>query len=115
MNRPGSFACISVQLSEIASSNGTWSSSSQLVGEQVLVVEPAYGVPRMTEWLRQHGFEVNHKRVGRIMRELGLEGESGQRRVRTTIVDRQATAASDHVRREFNPPGPPADGHELLP
>ncbi len=65
-----------------------------------------YGVPRMTEWLRQQGFEVNPKRVGRIMRELGLEGESGRRRVRTTIVDKGAIAASDHVRRDFNPPAP---------
>jgi transposase InsO family protein len=65
-----------------------------------------YGVPRMTAWLVKQGFEVNHKRVGRIMRELGLEGESGRRRVRTTIVDKGATAASDHVRRDFDPPAP---------
>lgn len=65
-----------------------------------------YGVPRMTRWLQLQGFEVNHKRVARIMGELGLEGESGRRRVRTTIVDKGATAASDHVRRDFNPPAP---------
>jgi transposase InsO family protein len=65
-----------------------------------------YGVPRMTHWLRQQGFEVNHKRVARIMGELGLEGESGRRRVKTTIVDKRATAASDHVKRDFNPPAP---------
>ena len=65
-----------------------------------------YGVPRMTHWLRQQGFTVNPKRVGRIMREQGLEGESGRRRVKTTIVDKGATAASDHVRRNFNPPAP---------
>ena len=65
-----------------------------------------YGVPRMTHWLQLQGFEVNHKRVARIMGELGLEGESGRRRVRTTIVDKGATAASDHVRRDFNPPAP---------
>ena len=47
-----------------------------------------YGVPRMTHWLQLQGFEVNHKRVARIMGELGLEGESGRRRVRTTIVDK---------------------------
>ena len=29
--------------------------------------------------------------------ELGIEGESGRRRVRTTIVDKGATAAEDHV------------------
>ena len=65
-----------------------------------------YGVPRMHRWLRKQGFEVNHKRVRRIMRELGFEGESGRRRVRTTIVDKGATAAEDHVQRDFNPPAP---------
>ena len=65
-----------------------------------------YGVPRMTAWLVKQGFEVNHKRVARIMRELGIEGESGRRRVRTTIVDKTAPAATDRVRRDFNPPAP---------
>lgn len=65
-----------------------------------------YGVPRMTHWLHQQGFEVNHKRVARIVGELGFEGESGRRRVRTTIVDKGAVAAGDHVRRDFNPPAP---------
>ena len=80
-----------------------------LVREIELIFECSgrtYGVPRMTHWLRQQGFEFNPKRVGRIMRELGIEGESGRRRVKTTIVDKRATAASDHVRRDFNPPGP---------
>ena len=36
----------------------------------------------------------------------GWEGETGRRKVRTTIVDRGATAAEDHVRRDFNPPAP---------
>lgn len=49
-----------------------------------------YGVPRMTAWLRKQGYEVNHKRVARIMRELGFEGETGRRKVRTTIVDKGA-------------------------
>ncbi|MCC6436158.1 MAG: IS3 family transposase [Acidimicrobiales bacterium] len=65
-----------------------------------------YGVPRMTRCLQRQGFEVNHKRVARLMRQLGLEGESGRRKVRTTIVDKAATAASDLVGRQFNPPAP---------
>jgi transposase InsO family protein len=65
-----------------------------------------YGVPRMTRWLVKQGFEVNHKGVARIMCELGVEGESGRRRVRATIVDKHAVAATDHVKRNFNPPAP---------
>ncbi len=32
-----------------------------------------YGVPRMTAWLRREGYEVNPKRVRRLMRTMGLE------------------------------------------
>jgi len=65
-----------------------------------------YGVPRMHQWLRKQDYEVNHKRVRRLMGELGFVGESGRSKIRTTIVDRTARAAGDHVRRDFNPPAP---------
>ena len=34
---------------------------------------PFYGVPRMTAWLRRQGYEVNPKRIRRLMRIMGLE------------------------------------------
>jgi len=34
---------------------------------------PFYGIRRMTAWLRTQGYEVNRKRVGRLLRLLGLE------------------------------------------
>jgi putative transposase len=34
---------------------------------------PFYGVPRMTAWLNGQGHEVNHKRVRRLMRLMGLQ------------------------------------------
>ena len=34
---------------------------------------PFYGVRRMTAWLRAQGYVVNHKRVGRLLRTMGLE------------------------------------------
>lgn len=34
---------------------------------------PFYGSRRMTVWLRKQGWEVNRKRVQRLMREMGLE------------------------------------------
>ena len=33
---------------------------------------PFYGVRRMTAWLERQGYEVNHKRVGRLLRVMGL-------------------------------------------
>jgi len=65
-----------------------------------------YGAPRVHRWLRKQGFRVGRKRVARIMRVNGWEGESGRRRIRTTVVDRGATAASDLVGRDFNPTEP---------
>jgi putative transposase len=34
---------------------------------------PFYGIRRMTAWLRSRGCAVNHKRVGRLLRQMGLE------------------------------------------
>jgi putative transposase len=34
---------------------------------------PFYGIRRMTAWLRSRSYVVNHKRVGRLLRQMGLE------------------------------------------
>jgi putative transposase len=34
---------------------------------------PFYGIRRMTAWLRSQGYAVNHKRVGRLLRQMGLD------------------------------------------
>ena len=34
---------------------------------------PFYGIRRMTAWLKTQGEVVNHKRVARLMRQMGLE------------------------------------------
>lgn len=34
---------------------------------------PYYGVRRMTAWLRSQGYHVNHKRVARLLRTMGIE------------------------------------------
>jgi transposase InsO family protein len=65
-----------------------------------------YGAPRVHAWLGRQGFNPSRKRVARIMRLKGWEGESGRRKVRTTIVDRSAKAATDRVGRDFNPSAP---------
>lgn len=66
----------------------------------------SYGAPRVHRWLRRQGFQISCKRVARLMRINGWEGESGRSKIRTTVVDRGARAASDHVRRQFNPDAP---------
>jgi putative transposase len=44
----------------------------RLIDEQYTRV-PFYGSRRMTEWLRTKGFEVNRKRVARLMALMGIE------------------------------------------
>jgi putative transposase len=36
--------------------------------------DPAYGVPRMTTWLKRQGHRVNKKRIARLMRKMGIQG-----------------------------------------
>jgi len=44
----------------------------RLLDEQYTAT-PFYGVRRMTAWLQHQGYAVNHKRVGRLLRQMGLE------------------------------------------
>lgn len=44
----------------------------RLMDEQYLHT-PFYGWPRMTAYLRRQGYEVNHKRVQRLMQKMGLQ------------------------------------------
>ena len=45
---------------------------------------PTYGYRRLTAQLCREGWQVNHKRIRRLMQELGLQGHAPQRKVRTT-------------------------------
>jgi transposase InsO family protein len=65
-----------------------------------------YGVPRITAELRDRGVRVNHKRVARVMRGIGLQGLKLRRRQRTTIPDTAATKAPDLIGRDFTAPAP---------
>ena len=44
----------------------------RLIDEQYMR-HPEFGYPRMTDWLRDEGHEVNHKRVARLMRRMGIQ------------------------------------------
>jgi hypothetical protein len=65
-----------------------------------------YGVPRITAELRERGEAVNHKRVARVMRGIGLQGLRLRRRQRTTIADPAAAKAPDLIGRDFTAPAP---------
>ena len=44
----------------------------RLIDEQYMR-RPEYGSPRMTDWLGEQGYLVNHKRIVRLMRLMGLQ------------------------------------------
>ncbi|WP_331717880.1 IS3 family transposase (plasmid) [Streptomyces zaomyceticus] len=61
-----------------------------------------YGAPRITAELRDEGGPaVNHKRVARIMRSIGLEGVRLRRRHRTTVADQAVAKVPDLLGRDF--------------
>lgn len=67
----------------------------------------AYGVPRMTDELRDRGYLINPKRVARIMREMGLRGRHARRfRPITTVADPDGPIAEDLLQQDFSAEGP---------
>lgn len=52
----------------------------RLIDEQY-TRRPIYGVRRVTHWLRSQGYLVNHKRVERLMHEMGLSAIYPKRRL----------------------------------
>ena len=65
-----------------------------------------YGRPRMYAELRDEGWCVNHKRVGRLMVLDGLQGASRRKKWRTTKRAKDARPAPDLVDRDFAVDGP---------
>lgn len=52
--------------------------------EAVAAEWPTYGYRRVTAQLQRQGWEVNHKRVRRLMREMNLQARTGRKKRRTT-------------------------------
>lgn len=63
----------------------------RLIDEQYML-HPEFGYPRMTDWLRDEGYAVNHKRIARLMQRMGL----------------QAITPGPHTSK-------PAPGHKIYP
>jgi len=50
---------------------------------------PFYGIEKMTAWLRRQGYRVNHKRVRRLMRQMGLEAVYPRRKRGLSMLDKE--------------------------
>ncbi|MDX3388355.1 IS3 family transposase [Streptomyces niveiscabiei] len=60
-----------------------------------------YGIPRITAELKAAGIGVNHKRVERVMRRIGVQGVHLRKKVRTTVPEPEAARVPDLLRRDF--------------
>jgi len=60
----------------------------KLIDEQYIETT-FYGIDKMTEQLRRMGHQVNHKRIRRLMRQMGLEAVYPRRRRGLSIPDEQ--------------------------
>jgi len=65
-----------------------------------------YGMPRVHAELKAEGTRVGCRRVGRLMRQAGLQGASRRKGCWTTRRDRDARPAPDLVERKFVADGP---------
>jgi transposase InsO family protein len=70
----------------------------------VHTTDNTYGAPRITAELNDAAPEaerVNHKRVARVMRTVGIAGYRRRRRVRTTVADPANQKVPDLLGRDF--------------
>ena len=65
-----------------------------------------YGNPTITAALREEGFRVNHKRIARLMRQMGLFSKVVKKFRRTTRACRDDLASPNLVQQEFTVAGP---------
>jgi putative transposase len=59
-----------------------------MIDEQY-VKTPFYGINKMTAWLRRQSHNVNHKRIRRLMRKMGLEAVYPHKKRLLSVSDKQ--------------------------
>ena len=59
------------------------------LSDRQYVETPFYGIEKMTEWLNRQGHRVNHKRVRRLMRQMGLEAVYPHKKRFLSLPDKQ--------------------------
>lgn len=73
--------------------------------QRIALKHPAYGRPRITAELKRQGYEVNHKRVGRILREDNLLCIR-KRKFQSTTDSKHAFPVHANLMRNFVPSQP---------
>jgi len=68
------------------------------------MTDGSYGVRRITRHLKHQGLAVNHKRIRRLMRQLGIQGKGTPKRKKfciTTDSNHKKRISPNHLNRQF--------------
>jgi putative transposase len=65
-----------------------------------------YGVRKLWVAAKRAGHDIGRDQVGRLMKQLGIQGVSRRRKVQTTIPDEEADRPADLVDRDFTADAP---------
>jgi transposase InsO family protein len=65
-----------------------------------------YGARKIWRQMRREGHEVARCTVERLMRAMALQGAVRGKPIKTTISDKATPSPLDHVKRQFQAPGP---------
>lgn len=76
------------------------------IREQQRLSLGSYGRPRMTAEMRELGFDVGHRRVGRLMRDNGIHALRTRKYKRTTDSNHGFNIAPNLLDRDFEAVGP---------
>jgi putative transposase len=80
-------------------------SNSELVGQIREIYEEGkgeYGSPTICQTLRQKGYQVNHKRIARLMRVIGLRAKTVRRFKHTTVRCKDRDASPNLLNQNFH-------------
>nr|WP_237761038.1 IS3 family transposase [Pantoea sp. A4] len=75
---------------------------AELIVERTARHNRCYGYRRMTLELRAHGQTVNHKKVARLMRELGCQARVRRKKYRSWQGKAEMAASSNLLNRDFS-------------
>lgn len=67
-----------------------------------------YGAPKITEKLKENGYQISQKTVGNYMHEMGIKAHYIKPYIITTISKDFSTRLKNILKREFNPEKPDA-------
>jgi putative transposase len=72
--------------------------------EQDSDINGSFGYPRVRIWLKQkYGLQINHKRVYRLMKRMGIQAKIRKKKWRYFgIQEQKSVVAKNHLNREFS-------------